>query len=96
MDQQGYLTVNDGNVAFPSIGVNTSGDAAMTYSLTGRDFFPSSAFTDIGSSGAGLVTLVHVNTQLAFVSARTLFDANALGVMRIKLNSAIFKTRRIV
>ena len=42
---QGYVSVNGENVIYPSIAVNNSGKAAMTFTLVGPDFFPSAAYT---------------------------------------------------
>jgi hypothetical protein len=53
---QGYVAVNQENVLFPSIGVNGSGSAVMSFTLVGPDFFPSAAFSRISIvGGAGTV-----------------------------------------
>jgi len=53
---QGYVAVNQENVLFPSIGVNGSGTAVMSFTLVGPDIFPSAAFSRISlSEGAGIV-----------------------------------------
>jgi hypothetical protein len=59
--QQGYVSVNGNNVLFPAIGVNTSGNAVMAFSLLGPDYFPSAAWLNLTGgdgkihvSGAGL------------------------------------------
>jgi len=50
----GYVTVNQENVLFPSIGVTADGKAVMTLSLVGPDFFPGAAYTTIDlRRGAG-------------------------------------------
>ena len=41
---QGYVAVNGENVLFPSIAVNRFGVGAMTFTLSGPDFFPSAAY----------------------------------------------------
>src|SRR5260370_34290156 len=38
---QGYVSVNQNSVVFPSIGVNTSGKGVMTFTLVGGNYFPS-------------------------------------------------------
>ena len=53
---QGYVSVNQENVLFPSIGVNGSGMAVMSFTVTGPDVFPSAAFSRISlSGGAGMI-----------------------------------------
>lgn len=53
---QGYVSVNQNSVVFPSIGVNSSGNGVMTFTLVGRDYFPSAAYTPIDAvNGAGAV-----------------------------------------
>lgn len=53
---QGYVSVNQNSVVFPSIGVNTSGNGVMTFTLVGGDYFPSAAYTPIDAvNGAGAV-----------------------------------------
>ena len=41
---QGYVAVNGENVLFPSIAVDSSGEGAMAFTLTGPEFFPSAAY----------------------------------------------------
>jgi len=45
--KQGYVSANRNNVAFPSIGVNSTGKGIMTFSLIGEDYFPSAAYVPI-------------------------------------------------
>jgi len=53
---QGYVSVNQNSVVFPSIGVNTSGKGVMTFTLVGGNYFPSAAYTPIDAvNGAGAV-----------------------------------------
>lgn len=53
---QGYVSVNQNSVVFPSIGVNTSGEGVMTFTLVGGNYFPSAAYTPIDAvNGAGEV-----------------------------------------
>ncbi len=56
MANQGYVAVNQENVLFPSIGVNSAGKGVMTFTLVGPDFFPSAAYASIDAvNGAGAV-----------------------------------------
>jgi hypothetical protein len=56
--RQGYVAVSGNNVIFPSIGADEAGDAVMTFTLVGRDYFPSVAYWPLGGdrvriAGAG-------------------------------------------
>ena len=50
---QGYLSVNGENVAYPSIGMNAAGKGILAVTLVGPDFFPSSAYAPIDVNGVG-------------------------------------------
>jgi hypothetical protein len=51
---QGYVAAPNGNnVSFPSIGVNDQGRGVVAYTLMGPDYYPSSAYTPIDTSGLG-------------------------------------------
>lgn len=51
---QGYVSVNQENVLYPSIGVNSQGQGVMTFTLVGPDYFPSVAYTTLDAThGAG-------------------------------------------
>ncbi len=53
---QGYVSVNQENVMYPSIGVNPSGRGVMTFTLVGPDIFPSAAYAPIDTAnGAGAI-----------------------------------------
>jgi hypothetical protein len=62
--RQGYLAVAGNNLNYSSIGVTNSGKGAMTFTLVGPDYFPSSAYAildkvtgvpgDVRVAGAGL------------------------------------------
>jgi hypothetical protein len=53
--KQGYVALGNGDhVFYPSIGVNAAGKGVMTFSLSGRHYFPSAAYTLIDAvNGAG-------------------------------------------
>jgi hypothetical protein len=56
MVKQGYVAAATDNVLFPSIGVNSSGQGIMTFTLSGPNYFPTSAYTTINAnSGAGAI-----------------------------------------
>ena len=44
---QGYLGLANNNLIMPSIGVTTSGKAAMAFTVVGGDYFPSAGYTGI-------------------------------------------------
>jgi len=50
---QGYLTLNNDNVVFPSVGVNAAGRGVIGVSVIGPDLFPSAAYARVDASGAG-------------------------------------------
>jgi len=58
-DSQGYVSVDGNSVVYPSIGVNPDGNAVMSFSLVGPDFFPSAAYVTI--NGGGHASKVHVS-----------------------------------
>lgn len=47
---QGYVSVAGEDVLFPSIDVNQQGLAVMSFTLSGPDYYPSSAFTYLGGA----------------------------------------------
>jgi hypothetical protein len=50
---QGYVTINNNNVAFPSIALNGEGKGIMAFSIMGPDYYPSAAYIRFTShSGA--------------------------------------------
>jgi hypothetical protein len=54
---QGYVLANGNDVEFPSIGVTTSGHGVMSLTLSGPNFFPTSAYTLMSTAGAGKVQI---------------------------------------
>ncbi len=48
---QGYVSVAGESVLYPSIGVNTKGEAVLAVTLSGPDFFPSAAYAVIDEYG---------------------------------------------
>ena len=56
LDDQGYVAVHHEDVLFPSIGVTANGAAAIVFTLSGQDYFPSAAYSPISAS-AGDVRL---------------------------------------
>lgn len=49
---QGYVAVNNVNVMYPAIAVNAAGVGDMSFSLSGLDYYPSTGYVAIGTSGA--------------------------------------------
>ena len=54
---QGYVAVAGEDVLFPSIDMNQQGQAVMSFTLTGPDLYPSSAFTYIGRTAGDVHVL---------------------------------------
>ena len=57
--KQGYVAANNQSVLFPSIGVNAQGKGVMTFSLTGPDYFPSSAYVKLDAT-SGVTSSIHI------------------------------------
>ncbi len=55
ISKQGYLVSAGNDVEFPSIGVDSQGKGLISFTLSGPDFFPTSAYATIDRSGAGKV-----------------------------------------
>src|SRR5690348_12927578 len=56
MTKQGYVTVDNNSVLFPSIGVNPAGQGMMTFTVAGPDYYPSAAYAPVDAvNGAGAV-----------------------------------------
>ena len=56
--QQGYVAPSGADVLFPSIGVTSTGNGIMTFTLTGPNNFPSAAYTTMSAAaGAGAVNV---------------------------------------
>jgi hypothetical protein len=52
VSHQGYVAATGQSTIFPAIGVTTSGSAVMTFTLTGKRFFPTAAIVHLNSAGA--------------------------------------------
>ena len=56
--KQGYVSVLNNNVFYPSVGVTHDGKGVIAFSLAGPDFFPSAAFASFDENhGAGSIQL---------------------------------------
>jgi hypothetical protein len=84
MSGQGYVSVDNENVLFPSIGVNTDGAAIMAFSLSGPDYFPSAAYSPItGEGNVGQIRLAGAGIGPADgASGYNLFNAPLPGIVR--------------
>jgi hypothetical protein len=51
MVNQGYVSLADDNLLFPSIGVNAFGGAVMSFSVSGPNYFPSTGYARIFAFG---------------------------------------------
>ncbi|HVC88313.1 MAG TPA: hypothetical protein VNC40_12925 [Gaiellaceae bacterium] len=59
MTSQGYVSANNQNLLYPSIGVTSAGKAVYTATLAGPDYYPSAIYTTIDpSTGPGTIHLV--------------------------------------
>ena len=56
MAKQGYVAAADNNTFFPSIGVNRYGQGVMTFTLSGPNYYPTSAYVTVDVvHGAGKI-----------------------------------------
>ena len=44
VDDQGYIAIKNANLLFPALGINHRGQAAIAFSISGPDFFPSAGY----------------------------------------------------
>ena len=44
VDDQGYIAIKNANLLFPAIGINQRGQAAIAFSISGPDYFPSAGY----------------------------------------------------
>ncbi len=58
MAGQGYVSLANDSVFFPSVAVNGRGDALMGFSVAGPDYFPSTGYVSLSSRGDA--TPVHI------------------------------------
>ena len=52
---QGYVSLASDNVLFPSIAVNGNGDAAMSFTVSGPNYYPSTGYAMVSPGHAGPV-----------------------------------------
>jgi hypothetical protein len=62
MDQQGYIAVANADLFYPALAVGSGGNGAIAFTLSGSDYFPSSAFVPLTSTGAGDVQIIAAGT----------------------------------
>ena len=59
----GYVAIDRGSVLFPSIGVNDSGRAVMSFSVSGPSMYPSTGYAAVTTGGPGAVHIAGVGAQ---------------------------------
>jgi hypothetical protein len=58
ISNQGYVSIMDNNVFFPSVGVTHDGKGVIAFSLSGPDYFPSAAYVPFDArKGAGPIRI---------------------------------------
>lgn len=66
MANQGYVSADGEELIFPSIGMNATGQGAMSFTLVGPDYTPSAAYAKINAQdGAGDVQILAPGAGLA-------------------------------
>jgi hypothetical protein len=53
VSNSGYIAVEGNDVAYPAVGVTSSGKGVVAMTLMGNDYYPSAAYASIDKSGAG-------------------------------------------
>jgi len=77
---QGYVSVNNQGVNFPSIGVNSSGNGVICFSLIGNGFYPTQAYAKINAvSGAGTVRIPNLSSGVTPIVPAVLPDDGFTG-----------------
>jgi hypothetical protein len=81
---QGYVSVENENVLFPSIGVSSEGATIIAFSLSGPDYFPSAAYAPISRKGhVGQIRLAGAGIGPADgASGYNFFQAPQPGIVR--------------
>jgi hypothetical protein len=55
---QGYLGLRKNNLSYPALGVTSSGQGVMAFTVVGHDYFPSAGYASFGAdSGTGKVKI---------------------------------------
>ncbi len=68
VDDQGYVAIKNANLLFPAIGINDRGQAAIAFSISGPDFFPSAGYVlshDDEGFGRIHIAAAGVNSRMA-------------------------------
>ena len=55
LGSQGYVAARGEDVLFPSIGVGPTGNGILTFTLTGKDYYPSTAYAVVSKTSAGAI-----------------------------------------
>ena len=56
---QGYVSATKANALYGAIAANNDGDASLGFSLSGKGYYPSAAYVDLGPGGA--TSAIHVS-----------------------------------
>ena len=71
VDDQGYVAIKNANLLFPAIGINHRGQAAIAFSISGPDFFPSAGYVqshDDDGFGRIHIAAAGVNSEDGFTA----------------------------
>ncbi len=55
--KQSYVVASGNNVIFPAIGMDAGGQGVLSFTLTGKDYFPTTAYATLNQSGAGPIQI---------------------------------------
>lgn len=56
--RQGYIAVSNTDIFYPALAIGPDGSGAVTFTLSGADYYPSAAFTRLDANGASDVQIV--------------------------------------
>jgi hypothetical protein len=61
--RQGYIAVPGNDLFYPAVAARDNGNAVVAFSVAGKDYFPSAAFSIVGEKGAGPVQIVAAGAE---------------------------------
>ena len=71
VDDQGYIAIKNANLLFPALGINRRGQAAIAFSISGPDLFPSAGYVQ-SQDGEGFgkihIAAAGVNSEDGFTA----------------------------
>ena len=60
--KQGYMAVSNADLFYPAVAIGPNGKGAISFTLSGVDYFPSVAYATLSESGSGEVQILAAGT----------------------------------